>query len=387
MPRTKELENLLWVETLQIIQETEKSLSNLKNDVSQSDYFETTAVRDFIILVEPEAKNISLLVNIQPKFTTDLGPEKGKNAIVRYISTLRSLYNGIIHKAKETFYNNVDFDSANKIHDELDLDCFCSDFDIQNFDTVSEIIKREFLPKINQEKESSNKDIKTPEITPTPPQSSGVTIDVLNNSLKILVDGFSNTISDLVKSQQKQQACVSQQIHDLNKDFNEKLLLQNERKNDRVSNSSDTKAIVDSINANNDYNNIARWDLPKHKKFAGNPTDLVYFLRHVSNKIIPGISRPSVRWDAILRNIDGPILKVAEEFNLQCETYDKAISSLMNHLITSYGNRFDIAMTYIQDFFQKTEFDVRNKSEIFNFGNELQILRDSLYFLGCKSSI
>ena len=79
---------------------------------------------------------------------------------------------------------------------------------------------------------------------------------------------------------------ISQNLINLTKNFNDKLLKQNKHfLNASKHNASETRQIINSINETNTYNNLQRWDLPEDRRFAGNPKTLLHFVRHITNKV------------------------------------------------------------------------------------------------------
>ncbi len=151
--------------------------------------------------------------------------------------------------------------------------------------------------------------------------------------------------------------------------------------------SSDTKTIVDSINLNNDYNNIHRYDLPDDRKFGGRPQDLLYWLRHITHRVLTHITKPEVQWESILRNLHDPIYSMAVDMQMQFNSTEEAICQFINHLINTYGNRYSIAILTIENFLKNIRVDTKSHADVINFANDLRILRDTLAFIGCSSCI
>ena len=145
--------------------------------------------------------------------------------------------------------------------------------------------------------------------------------------------------------------------------------------------------LAKTIAAVHSHSNLSRFDLPKEEKYNGHDSKLIPFIRHITNKIIPLISDPAVRWDSVLRNITNHMVGVARQCAINADDYEIALNEFVKRIIEGYGHRFDIAVEMINDFLNSIHFDHNEKLECLEFLSQTKTLKSNLEFIGASGSL
>ena len=152
-------------------------------------------------------------------------------------------------------------------------------------------------------------------------------------------------------------------------------------------NSTFNKELVKSINDSNISAHLERWDLREERKFDGDGTKLIFFIRHLVLKAFPNVLKPEDRMTIIQRNVKGDILYKADNVMQTANDLNSAIFDFINELISEFGDRYDIALTTISNFLASISFDPKDKNEVRNFNLELNNFCHLMWFIGESNAI
>ena len=169
----------------------------------------------------------------------------------------------------------------------------------------------------------------------------------------------------------------------LNQDLKDTILTNNSNS----SQNSHLMEIVNALNENFDDQNLHFLDLPEHLKFNGDPSKLVRFLQHITNKVLVRLHRPCSQWESLMRNLTGSIFEYAQIFYLHYTDTKKAIFMFLNYLIDSFGQRYSIANSLISYSLERNLENPRNKMELLEYSTKLKIFICQMAYIGCSSFI
>ena len=379
---------LKWKDKLHAeLQILEGKFSDLSNDSLASFMDEMKKISTYVVLIKA----------FSGSFTKNIGPGRGKKAIVALVNESVDAYVTFYGEKLAMLNNLTSYRTNSKLLNGYINDKFDSTYSSKWFpggtlsDRLSvEVEKIIFYPESlgTSQKQESNLGTDGNDESKNDNPLLRAILDMAETQMlqfKTLHEKNAHFEREMQTLKESSDSNLEKVLK--SSEYNITKLINESKSGSSLALSNGESGLAKTIATVHSHSNLSRFDLPKEEKYNGHHSKLIPFIKHITNKIIPSINDHTVRWESVIRNIEGDILGVARQCAINADDYENALIQFLKRIIEGYGHRFDIAIGMINDFLNGINFDHKDQLECLNFLSQINMLKSNLEFIGSSDSL